>query len=80
MTPMTLSEVMVLASGEYRQWRPSEQLALAERVVWEMLHRGQLKLTRDDETIGADEWQPILLSWSTWNGEAPGLRLEAPGG
>ncbi len=78
-TPMTLSEVMVLAAGEYRQWRPSEQLALAERVVWEMLHRGQLELTRDNETISADEWQPILLSWSTWNGEAPGLRLEVAG-
>ena len=65
-TPMSFAEVMVLAAGEYPQWRPSEQLALAEQAVWEMLHHGQLALIRGGETVPAADWQPILLSWPTW--------------
>jgi hypothetical protein len=79
-TPMSVPEVMVLAAGEYPQWRASEQLALAEQAVWEMLHHGQLTLTRDDEPVPAAEWQPVLLSWSTWAADdAPYLRLVATG-
>jgi hypothetical protein len=78
--PLSFAEVMVLAAGEYRQWRPSEQLALAEQAVWEMLHHQRLTLTRDGEPVDADQWQPILLSWATWatDGE-PELRLRAAG-
>jgi hypothetical protein len=75
--PMRFSEVMVLAAGEHPQWRPSEQLALAEQAVWEMLHHGQLTLIRDGEAVPADEWQPILLGWATWAGDAE-FELRAP--
>lgn len=68
--PMRFSQVMVLASGEHPQWRPSEQLALAEQAVWEMLHHGRLIMTRGGESVPAGEWQAILLSWATWAGDA----------
>lgn len=65
-TPTALREVVALAAHEYPHWRPSEQLALAEQAVWEMLHHGQLTLTRDGEPVAPEDWQPILLRWSTW--------------
>jgi hypothetical protein len=78
-TPMRFSEVMVLAAGEHPHWRASEQMALAEQAVWEMLHRGRLILTRDGEPVPAAEWQPILLGWSTWSSgdDQAELRLKA---
>src|SRR5690242_12249984 len=46
-TPVSFGEVVRLVAREYPHWRPSEQLAVAEQTVWEMLHRGGLTLTRD---------------------------------
>jgi hypothetical protein len=79
-TPMTFGEVMELADGEYPKWRASQRLALAEQAVWEMLHHGELTLSRLDGPIERERWQPILLSWSTWTdvGIDP-LRLETVG-
>jgi hypothetical protein len=79
-TPMSFPEVMVLAAGEYPQWRPSEQLALAEQAAWEMLHHGQLTLTRGGEPVPVEEWEPVLLSWATCAADGePQLRLGAGG-
>jgi hypothetical protein len=65
-TPMTFGEVMELAIGEYPQWRASQQLALAEQAVWEMLHHSALILSSLDGPIERERWPEILLAWSTW--------------
>jgi hypothetical protein len=79
-TPLGLGEVVKLATRDFAHWRPSEQLALAEQTVWEMLHHGRLTLTRDGEAVDAAGWQPILLSWATWAGDgSEGLRLRVSG-
>jgi hypothetical protein len=67
-TPIGFGEVMELAVRVYPQWRASERLALAEQAVWEMLHHGQLTLAGAGGPVAAEEWQPILLRWSTWTG------------
>ncbi len=79
-TPMTFGELIELAAREYPQWRASEQLALAEQAVWEMLHQGELQLSGLDGPIARDRWQPILLSWSTWieSGSDPLLLERTP--
>jgi hypothetical protein len=79
-SPVSLGDVVALAAGEYPQWRPSEQLALAERTVWEMLHHAQVTLTREGDEVPRADWQPILLSWASWTGEtADELLLQANG-
>jgi hypothetical protein len=79
-TPLGPGEVVQLAAREFPHWRPSEQLALAEQTVWEMLHHSRLTVTRDGEAVDAADWQPILLSWATWAGAGAGeLRLEISG-
>ena len=79
-TSLDLGEVVPLAAHEFPHWRPSEQLALAEQTVWEMLHRRRLRLTRDGEAVDPADWEAILLSWATWAGDgAEELRLEIGG-
>lgn len=69
---ITVQDVMALAAAAHPGWRPSEQLALAEQAVWEMLHQQRLALTAGGEPIGRDQWQPLLLSWETWMGSGKG--------
>ncbi len=76
---IAFQDVMALAAAAHPTWRPSEQLALAEQTVWEMLHQQRLALTADGEPVGREHWQPILLSWETWTGAAPQLALRATG-
>jgi hypothetical protein len=79
-TPIGFGDVMELAIRVYPQWRASERLALAEQAVWEMLHHGQLVLNGADGPVAAEQWQPILLRWSTWTeAETDRLVLTAPG-
>jgi len=51
----------------------SERLALAERAVWELLHLGEVTIVREaahgSVTVEREQWQPLLLDWSTWGGE-----------
>jgi hypothetical protein len=78
--PLTFQDVMALAAAGHPKWRASEQLALAEQAVWEMLHQTRLAMTVTGETVGGERWQPVVLSWATWagDGEEP-FRLRAPG-
>ena len=46
--------------------RASERLGLAEQAVWELLHTGDLQMLEDGVEVTRDQWQPLLLSWSTW--------------
>jgi hypothetical protein len=76
-TAITVQDVMALAAAAHPAWRPSEQLALAEQTVWEMLHQQRLTLTAAGEPVGRERWQPILLSWETWTGTGPRIELRA---
>ena len=71
-------DAIALAAAAQSGWRASEQLALAEQTVWEMLHRRRLELIGEDGSpLGAERWQEVVLSWATWAGELA-VRLRAP--
>lgn len=80
-TPLSFGDVMALAAAAHPTWRPSEQLALAEQAVWELLHQEQVTMISAGEPVPRQSWQPVLLSWATWAGagEAVQLRATAPG-
>lgn len=78
--PVTLAAVAAMAGSVNPRWRVSEQLALAERAVWELLHQHKLVLyTPADLGAAAPErWQPVLLAWASWGGEvAAGYTVQA---
>jgi hypothetical protein len=79
LAPVTFGQVVELAVGEYPLWRASERLALAEQAVWEMLHQGRMTLSTADGPVDSEQWQPLLLRWSTWAEDGP-LRLQASAG
>jgi hypothetical protein len=56
--------VDVVAVGSQR--RPSELLAVTEQAVWELLHHGRLEMLRGGERVDREQWQALLLSWSSW--------------
>jgi hypothetical protein len=77
-TPLALTEVLELIAGEYPAWRPSEQLAMAEQAVWELLHQGGIVLRGPEGPVASEHWPEILLSWGSWTGQpAQDLVLEA---
>jgi hypothetical protein len=65
---IALSQVVAVAGAREPQRRPSELLAAAEQGVWELLHAGRLRLLRHGDEVPRERWQPVLLSWSSWNG------------
>ena len=67
-TPLTLAETIELIVAEYPSWRPSEQLAMAEQAVWELLHQGRVVLRGPDGPLESERWSEVLLSWATWTG------------
>jgi hypothetical protein len=75
-SPLGLDGVIALVAAEYPAWRPSEQLAVAEQAVWELLHQGRLALRGPAAPIEAEGWSEVLLSWESWATGAPGLVLE----
>ena len=81
-TGIRCADAVALAAAAHPGWRVSEQLALAEQAVWEMLHRHRLELvSAAGEVIGAAGWAEAVLSWETWARGADaegGLRLRAP--
>jgi hypothetical protein len=72
----------VVAAGELQpDWRASDRLALAEQAIWELLHLGSVRLLRlidgHAAVVEREEWQPLLLEWTTWAGVSqPDLMLE----
>ncbi len=69
---LPLREVAALAGARHPHSRVSEQLALAERAVWELLHHGRVELhaPSDGDAVACEGWQPIVLAWRSWSGEA----------
>jgi hypothetical protein len=67
---MTLSEVVARATRSHPQTRVSEQLALAEQAVWELLHQGRLALVGPEGTLARERWGPVLLRWESWHEDA----------
>lgn len=78
-SPVSFQDVMALAAAGHPSWRASEQLALAEQTVWEMLHQGRLEMVVAGAPVARERWQPAVLSWATWAGagEEPFV-LQAP--
>ncbi len=73
-----LPQVVELAGERQLRSRPSERLALCEQAVWELLHQRQVKMLRGEQTLRADQWQLVLLDWTTWTDDGPhGVWLEA---
>jgi hypothetical protein len=64
--PISFQDVMALAAAAHPTWRVSEQLAVAEQAIWEMLHQRRLEMSDGEVPIGPERWQPVLLSWATW--------------
>ena len=76
---LALHDVLGLATERHPSWRLSDRLALAERAVWELLHERRVMIMRGYEAIRAEQWEPVLLSSSTWSGSDPvALRAEVP--
>ena len=67
-TPITFSDTIALAVAKQPLWRASEQLSLAEQAVWELLHQGRVQMRDGDDAVPPEQWQPVLLRWSTWAG------------
>ena len=67
-SPIALTEVVALAAAREPQRRPSELVGAAEQSVWELLHAGRLRMRHQGEEAPPERWQPMLLSWSSWNG------------
>jgi hypothetical protein len=79
-----IHQVLWLSNRWYPERRVSERLALAENAVWGLLHEQAVGLRRvepdtEDEPVGRDEWEAILLDWRTWaDTDTPGVLIEAP--
>jgi hypothetical protein len=77
--PISFQDVMALAGAAHPTWRASEQLALAEQAVWEMLHQNRLTMVVAGEPVDRARWQPVVLSWATWAGAGEeSFALQAP--
>jgi hypothetical protein len=78
-SPIAFQDTVALAAAAHPAWRASEQLALAEQAVWEMLHQGRLAMTAGGAAIPRERWQPVVLSWETWLGSGDAeVRLHTP--
>jgi hypothetical protein len=76
---LSLEQVLSLAATQNPGRRVSEQLALVEQAVWELLHQHRIVIARADEEVPEDEWQLLLLTLSTWTRRAPEIQLRPPG-
>ncbi len=66
----SLEQVLTLAATQNPGRRVSEQLALAEQAVWELLYQRRIAIVRGEEEVSEDEWQLLLLTLSTWTRRA----------
>ncbi|HEY2771154.1 MAG TPA: hypothetical protein VGI87_11315 [Solirubrobacteraceae bacterium] len=72
---LSLEQVLSLAATQNAGRRVSEQLAIAEQAVWELLHQRRIGVFRAGEEVPEDEWQLLLLTLSTWTRRAPGIEI-----
>ena len=75
---IVFQDVMALAAAAHPSWRASEQLALAEQAVWELLHQGRLEMKASGEHVAPDRWQSYVLSWATWANGSDAITLRTP--
>jgi hypothetical protein len=73
--PLGIGQLLALTSARYPGSRVSERLALAERVVWELLHEERVNLVRGGQPVPRDGWQAELLALATWT--EPGVTIRA---
>jgi hypothetical protein len=66
-----LEQIMALAGELHPDRRPSERLDLCERAVWELLHQRRLRMLSSAGPIDKDQWQGVVLGWSSWTGAGP---------
>jgi hypothetical protein len=64
--PVALAEVVELVAAQQPHRRPSELLGVAEQAIWELLHHGRVTMLLAGEEVDREQWQPLLLSWSSW--------------
>jgi hypothetical protein len=76
---LSLAQVLSLAAARNPGRRVSEQLALAEQAVWELLHQRRIAIASEGADVPDDGWQPLLLSVETWTRRAPEIVLRPPG-
>jgi hypothetical protein len=77
---LPLREVAAMSGARHQGARVSEQLALAERAVWELLHQRRilLFLAGEASAVPRERWEPVVLAWASWSGdEAPAAEIEA---
>lgn len=69
---LPLRSVVAMAGARHPRARASEQLALAERTVWELLHQGRVSLHAPGagEPLAPEGWAAVVLSWDSWTGDA----------
>lgn len=78
--PLRCADAAALAVDAEPQRRASEQLALAEQAVWELLHERRLELLDGGEPVAPERWREVVLRWATWTGADDGdVRLRAVG-
>jgi hypothetical protein len=67
---LPIADALALARAQHPGSRASEQLALAEQAIWELLHQHGLRMMRGDRELAPEEWQTVLLDWEVWAGRA----------
>ncbi len=63
---LTVNRVVEMAGNSLEGRAASERLALAERVVGELLRAGQVRLVSADRPLPPESWHGALLDWSAW--------------
>jgi hypothetical protein len=76
---VSLEQVLSLSATQNPGRRVSEQLALAEQAVWELLHQRRVSIVREGEAVPEDEWQLLLLTLGTWTRRGRELVIRPPG-
>jgi hypothetical protein len=72
---VTLSEVLTLAGEMSKGERFSQQAAVAEMAVWDLLHQDELVLESGGLPVPETEWQWLLMDHRAWVDADPEVRL-----
>ncbi len=75
--PFPIGDAVALACVEHPGRRVSEQLALAEQAIWELLHQHRVRMICSEREVPAEQWQSVLLAWETWGRERSEIALVA---